>query len=198
MTLSRICAWDFALGVLVAGIAHCQVSASATPEPMAVLKHIPVKDIGIWDIRLCDDGVMPVELPEERVYMAFPQVHFLTATSARIVLAARVSRNKKQIAADIITYGLIGAAQITSWGPVAASKTVIGGLTTGAGLAAVIRDKLQSQVPSVQVFEDNLLTGTITLQPGGCVTRSAFAAKTKAPQTVQTVIPLVPGSIPNP
>ena len=188
-----------AAALLVAALpAFAQITASASPEPMAVTQNIPVKVIGLWDVRLCNDSAMSLTIPEEKVFMAFPTLPLMTAKNATIVLMTRQAKNKKQIAVDLITYGLLVAVPILSWGPVAASKTVIGATGVGLGVAGITRDSIKAQVPSISPLTADLLSGPIQLNPGQCVTKSVFSAKVPAAmlKTVSTVLNVV--SIPGP
>jgi hypothetical protein len=166
-----------------------QVSVFASPQPMLVTDSIPVKIIGLWDIRACNDSTQPLKLPAERIYIALPQIRLLSASSARIVLSTRQSKNKKAIAAMLIRYGLTIGTSVTAFGPVAASRTVVGALALSGELARSTERELESRIPSIMPFTENLLDGTIALDPKACASRIAFAAKMKNPQPVNISIP---------
>lgn len=176
-----------------------QVALEASPEPMAVTGDIPLKVVGLWDLRLCNDGpTARVDIYEERIFMAKwatketgqpSGIAFLTAGHAARVLQVKQGKNKKQIAAEWIGTGLDLVLPLIGWDVISASKRTMGAIAAGRGVAAVFQSRLQSQVPSITLFTDELLKGQVALAPGMCTTRTVFAAKMRKPQTVVARIP---------
>lgn len=186
--------------LILAALPLCgQISLEASPEPMAVTADIPLKVLGLWTLRACNDGPNPrAEIPEERIAMAAwfekasgkpSNFEFITAAHAQRVLSTRQGKNKKQIAVDLIETGLDIALPLMGWDVIAASKKTIGAFAAGRGMASMISKRLQSQVPSIAMFQDELLTKPLSLGPLGCTTRTVFAAKMKKPKTVSARIP---------
>lgn len=187
---ASVCLWAMSI---IGNAAAGQVIVSASPQPMLITDAIPVKVIGLWDIRVCNDGAEAVKLPAERVYMAIPpEIRLLSASSARIVLATRQAKNKKAIAATLVRYGITIGTTVTASGIVSASKTVIGYLALSGELARQTERELSAHIPSVLPFTENLLDGIVLLGPKGapdaCATRTAFAAKMRNPNPVSVTI----------
>ncbi len=176
------------IALLLCGAAQAQVSAQFSPEPMAVMSSLNIRSMGLWSVRMCNDGAAPVLLPEERIYMAAPGLSLIMPVRARAILLTRQASTQKATVVRYIKYGLIGAAGLTGFGAVAASTTVIASLASGAALAGEVQRTLELEIPSIAPFADSLLEGPITLPPGGCATRTAFAAKVKNPKAITAQI----------
>lgn len=173
-----------ALALLCAAGAAAQVFVMARPEPMLVTNAIPVRVVGMWDLHVCNDGPTPARVPAEKVFIALREIPLISASSARVVLTNRRSQNKKAVAAMLIRYGLTIGTSVTAFGPVAASRTVVGALAFAGVMAAQTERQLQDGVPSIEPFTSNLLDGALELEPGDCQTRTAFAAKVKRARPV--------------
>lgn len=169
-------------------IARGQVIVLASPEPMIVTDSIPVRVIGLWQILVCNESPTSVRIPPERVYIALRQLPLLAPSSARIVLSRRQAQNKRAIAAMILRYGLLIGTSVTAFGPVAASRNVVGALAFAGSMAMSAERQLEQSVPSILPFTSNLLDAPLELEPNDCTTRTAFAAKMKRPETMYSRI----------
>ena len=201
MSIERAALWlsaaAFALAFAVS--LRAQISLEATPEPMIVTNDIPVKTIGLWALRVCNDGAVPrSDIFEERIYMAKWRtketdqpsgVGFLTAAHAKRVLEVQQGKNKKQIAVELIGIGLDVTVPLLAWDVVSASKKVIGAAAAGGSVARIVQGRLQSKATSIALFTEELLTGPFALAPLACVTKTVFASRMKNPQTVIARIP---------
>lgn len=165
-----------------------QVTVQFSPEPMAVLESVHVRNVGLWSIRACSDGPA-VTIAEERFYMAAPpQLHLIGSDRARLVIMAGARRSKKAVAAELIGWGLMGATALTGFGPISATPRVVAGLAMGSGLAGSIKTRLEGAAPDVSPFVAKMLAGPVSIAAGGCETRVVFAAKMKNPQPVTVTI----------
>ncbi len=180
--------WLILFCLLLPATVRAQVTVAYTPEPMVVLRAMNVRDIGLWSVRACNDGPAAVTVPVERLYMASGAVRLITPERARAVVLDRRSRSKKALAAQYIGYGLSIAAVLTGFGPIAASKDVIAALALGSTVAHEARRQLDAEAPDTGPFLESMLNGPVTLEAGACATRTAFAAKMKAPATVFATI----------
>ncbi len=169
-------------------ISHAQITVMASPEPMIVTDSIPVRVIGMWDIRVCNENQEPARIPAEKIYMALAQLPLISASSARVVLANRRDKNKKAIAAMLLRYGLMIGTSLTAFGPVAASRNTVGALAFSGALAMDAEKQLEAGIPSIAPFIANLLDGAIEIPAHDCKTRTAFAAKMHAPRPVSAKV----------
>lgn len=175
------------LSFLLALPLAAQVTIQYSPEPMAVLESVHVRNVGLWTVRACSDSA--VTLPEERIYMAAPpQLHLIGSDRARLVIMAGAKRSKKAIAAELIGWGLMGATALTGFGPISATPRVVAGLAMGSGLAGSIKTRLEGAAPDISPFIAKMLAGPVSIAAGGCETRVVFAAKMKNPQPVTVKI----------
>lgn len=176
------------LGILLALPLTAQVTVQYTPEPMAVLESVHVRNVGLWSIRACNDGAEAVALSEERLYIAAPGIRLISSNRARLVVIAGAKRSKKAIAAEWIGWGLMGATALTGFGPISATQSVVAGLAMGGGFASAVKTRLESAAPDISPFVADLLSGPVSIPVGGCVSRIVFAAKAKNPQPVTVTI----------
>lgn len=176
----------FLLALLALPLA-AQVTVQYSPEPMAVLESVHVRNVGLWTIRACADSA--VTLPEERFYMAAPpQLHLIGSDRARLVIMAGAKRSKKAVAAEWIGWGLMGATALTGFGPISATPKVVAALAMGGNLATTVKTKLEGAAPDISPFVAKMLSGPVSIAAGGCETRVVFAAKMKNPQPVTVKI----------
>jgi hypothetical protein len=122
--------------------------------------------------------------------MALPTVRFVQPDRARAIIVAGVGKSKKAIAAKWINYGLMGAIPMTAWGPIAASKTIIGAIGVGASIGGQVQKSLEGQLPDLTPLFATALTAPFALAPGACDTHTVFNAKQKAIGNVQSKIEL--------
>lgn len=178
------------LALLLTASSYAQVSVVYTPEPMAVLKALNVRDIGLWSVRACNDGAAAVTVPAERFYMAAPLVRLITPARARAVVLDRRGRSGKATAAKYIGYGLTLATALTGFGPIAANTTVVASLAFGSTIAMETRRQLEAEIPDTGPFFETLLEEPVQLAPAACATRTAFAAKMRSPKPIAATIQL--------
>jgi hypothetical protein len=162
------------------------VSLQYTPDSMEVMKVYNVTNIGVGTIMACNDSYSIVSIPAERLYMAFPTVRFITPDRAHVVIMAGIGKSKKATAVRWIGYGLQAAVPIMAWGPVAASKTIIGAASVGGTIAGQVQKSLEGQIPDLVPLFSTVLDKPIALAPGACDKATVFNTKQKGISNVVT------------
>lgn len=175
--------------LLLAAIPACaQVSVRYSPEPMAVPAAVlaNAKQMGRWQVDLCNDGLNPVMLPIQRVMMAAGPISLIDPADALLVLTANVRRSPSSRIVTILRYAGAGV----SIGLAVASRANVA-WSAGIGVASsvlpdvitVAQGAVPSAVPLVSTVKWPLL-----LASGECATDHMFAAKMRNPKPLTTVI----------
>lgn len=176
------------LAIVLALPMAAQVTVQYSPEPAAVLKTVHLRGFVLVDIRACVGPNAPgTTLAAERLLMAAPpEFRLIGANRAQLVLQAGRKKDKKVIAAEITGWALMGGAALTGFGPIAATPKIVASLATAGVLANQVKTKLEGEAPTLEPFLSQLLSGPVTIAPGGCETRVVFAAASKGlkPTTV--------------
>ena len=167
------------------------VVLQANPEPMVISANIPQKSIGKWDISGCVASNAPgVTIPVERIRMALAQVPFMTAANAALVLNYKVSKNWKQVAANVLGEASLALVPIGASGAFHLSVKAAGYLAAGHGLADYLQGRFEAAVPSVAPLTSDLITQSLSIPPGGCSTGGLFSALVHQPRPVSATITL--------
>jgi hypothetical protein len=172
------------------------VEFSFSFEPPEVLSQLHISTLSIVDIAACNNGGMDVLVAPERVRMASP-VGLITYDRALAMLTVKQAQTIKSVLAQVAQYALIGAGVIGGGGFFSISAHGLGELAAGSGVASMLRDRWQSEIPSLAPFIADALKDPIPLAAGACATRSAFgpkmckaalraSAKTKATAEIRT------------
>ncbi len=162
--------------LLFTASAAAQIQVGARPEPMVVLKSLHYRDLGLWDLALCNDYPRSVVVPPERVYLWLPHLRFVSPQRARAVLKRSQHRTRSATAARLLEYGAVLAALFTGSGLVSASTRITSGLTIGTVALHQTANRLQASAPSLEPFTLELFERPVELKAGECTTRTAFAA----------------------
>jgi len=178
------------IALLLALPLAAQVTVQYSPEPAAVLKTVHLKGFVLVDIRACVGPSAPgTTLAAERLLMAAPpDFRLIGANRAQLVLTAARKKDKKVIAAEVTGWALMGAAALTGFGPIAATPKIVASLAAAGVLAGQVKTKLEGEAPTLEPFISQLLSGPVTIPPGGCVTSVAFAASAKGLKPATVVI----------
>lgn len=164
-----------------------QVRILATPEPMAVVRSVGLRDMGLWSAAVCNDSAVPVSLQRERLVQALPTVRIISSERARAVLAYSRGRTKKAVAARVIRYVLIGATAGAGLAQVPARA--VGYLAVGLGVADQVAARLDNDVPSLAPLLSGMSDEPLALGPGQCGSRTVFAALQIGAKPIEAIIP---------
>jgi len=168
-----------------------QVRVLATPEPMAVLAALNVKELGFWNVVLCNDDLSAVTIAPEEIKLALPTIRIVQPDIAWTVLTDKRAKSKKAKVAKYLTYAGIGALTVAGFRNVDASwltPKVVSAIGLGTIALDKFKQQMESELPSLAPFADTLLRGPVVLGPRACVTKAFFAGKMPNPQPVAAMI----------
>lgn len=184
-----------ALALLLTWPAIGQVRLIYTPEPMAVL-HAMYGDgadaMGMWAVRGCSQYDRPVSFDSQRVYLAGQHLALVSKHHAVLVLqrrirdtaASRVARYAGWVAGGA-AIGLTVLATQTPTREVVITTGALGALAPALGF---ISQQAQRDIPPLDA--DEILDGTIRLDPRGCFAGVVFAKKQPSVQVFQAELDL--------
>lgn len=178
-----------AAAVLCTSIAHAQVQALFTPVPPQVTQTLGIRGVGAWTVRVCNQSPERVTIPEERFYLAAPQLLLLDKRAIVMLLTVQHGHNPKVRIARYVETAIALTSVFAAGGLFTASVKTIVALSLGATAAHQLADILQGEVPNLAPLEPLLVDGSITLEPGACATRFTFGAVQKAPQPLVVDVP---------
>lgn len=171
---------------LICTFALCaQLRVLATPEPMEVVRALNVRDIGLWDVVICNDGDTARSVPVERIRLMLPGLRIIDQARAQAVVSTALKRSKRALAARLLTYGAALATTFTGSGLVTANARVISSLAVGTVTLTQTSKWVESSLPDLSPFAASSLSAPVELQAGACTTRTVFAAKTKGARPIE-------------
>jgi len=160
-----------------------QVTVACTPAPLAVVRSLHVKEMGPWECFLRNDGPATRTLNPEDVEIGVLAIRPISPATASIILNDHQSHSAAGRVLKILT--IAGQASGVVLALVSKANAGLGtALAFGTGFVPQAIQIVQGEVPSTTPFVTNLLTGQITLAPGGTATRMIFCAKQKNPQPI--------------
>lgn len=154
--------------ILAAWPMLADVTVQWSPVPLAVTraKYGPVREVGEWTVRICNEADEPLTMDAIRIYMTAGEVGAISPSSAAILLTARGDDRLLARIARVLDAGTdVGAVALAAYS------------SPGAGLGLVLAKKLgqraKDRLPAIDL--SNLLAGTLALASQGCAERVAFA-----------------------
>jgi hypothetical protein len=170
-----------------------QVQVVFTPESMGIAQQLygPLKEFGVWNVRLFNVGNVPVSLDSARIYIAGAQLGLVSKQHAMIVLH---NRRQDRWQSRVLQFGALttGAATLAVGGYAAngnPSKGVtkaISGLAVATPIFMLIGNALRASIPDIS--EAEILDGTLTLAARAGMTAIVFARRTSKPQVLEVMI----------
>jgi hypothetical protein len=157
-----------------------------TPEPEAVLANVHITTLGVWSVRVCNDGTTTPTIPPEMLLMEAPAIHWVEPSLAVAILSQKVADSTPQRLAKIITIGVGVAGVFGGSGIITMSKAVLGELAAAGLTGTYIASQLQTLGPNITPFVNTMLNTPISLAPGACGTYSMFADPTDS--TTQSIV----------
>lgn len=189
--------------IFLASVAHAQIIVRFSPEPMAVPAAViaNAKQLGRWQVDMCNNGSTPVTIPIQRVMMASGNIPLIDPADSTLVLAANVRRSGPARAMRVLSWGLVGVGVATtliamrnSGDSTAELMSQVKWLKIGAGVSAAgtvippIMDAVKAEVPSATPLLSTL-RWPLQLGPGGCETDHLFAGKMRSPKPLTVTLP---------
>lgn len=165
---------------------QAQVRVLATPEPMVVLQALRVRDLGLWNLSVCNDSATPVVLQHERLVLALPSLRIISSVRAQAVLAHARSRTPRATAARIIRYAPIVATAAAGLSQVPARA--VGIMAVGAIAADQIASRLEASTPLLEPLLRGTTDTALELGPGQCGSRTVFAAIQQSVKPIEVEI----------
>lgn len=158
--------------LLIAG----EILIRVSPEPMAVTRtrYGAVREMGTWRVAVCSESAEPVSIDALRVEMAIEHLSLIDPDAAADVLRLRGNERARVKWAKALGALAVAGTALAAGGYVDVSGRAAGMIGLGIEAAGRLRGRIESEV--IVFDRSKILTGRITLEPGECTARVAFAA----------------------